>query len=191
MFIVTNILYPPSLKQADLINTLMLCFVTTFMIKFIAHNAILNAYLTMTGELLRFADKEFFNEWWSVSNYQSYYRKWNLLVHDWIHAYVYLDLKKIIGKKLAVFGTILVSAIVHEYLLAMGTRFILPIITVLFAGMGGVLYLFKPFRAQRASNFFILGTLNFGSSIIIFFLILEFAARQYCPVQVHHSYLFT
>ena len=41
------------------------------------------------------------------------------------------------GKRLAVFSTILVSSIVHEYLLALGVGFVLPVVTMLFAGIGG------------------------------------------------------
>ncbi|XP_019851229.1 PREDICTED: sterol O-acyltransferase 1-like [Amphimedon queenslandica] len=183
VFILKNIIFPPSLKQGDLVNTLLMCLVLAFVIKFIAHTAILNAYLNMMAELMGFADRQFFSEWWTCTTYSSYYRKWNLLVHDWIHSYVYLDLKKIFGKKLAVYCTLLVSSIVHEYLLSAGTGFVLPIVTVLFAGVGAFFYVLKPLSTRRASNLFFLSSMNIGVSIILFFLVTEYAARHYCTIN--------
>ena len=116
--------------------------------------------------------------------------------------------KQLIGKHTAVFCTLLVSAVVHEYLLAMGIGFVLPIVTILFAGVGGKLmlwlliynytciyiyfyaaffYVLKPLNTRRASNLFFLSSLNLGLAIIIFLLIFEYAARQYCPVEVISS----
>ena len=50
-----------------------------------------------------------------------------------------IPLTQLIGKHMAVFSTLLVSSVVHEYLLAMGIGFVLPIVTILFAGVGGKL----------------------------------------------------
>ena len=33
--------------------------------------------------------------WWACTTYSSYYRKWNLVVHDWIHSYIYQDMKRV------------------------------------------------------------------------------------------------
>ena len=48
-------------RQGDLVNTLLMCLVLAFVIKFIAHTAILNAYLNMMAELMGFADRQFFS----------------------------------------------------------------------------------------------------------------------------------
>ena len=32
-------------------------------------------------------------DWWTCIDFQTFYRKWNYVVYDWIHAYFYHDLK--------------------------------------------------------------------------------------------------
>ena len=32
-------------------------------------------------------------DWWTCIDFQTFYRKWNYVVYDWIHAYFYRDLK--------------------------------------------------------------------------------------------------
>lgn len=48
-------------------------------------------------------------------------------------------------------------------------------------------YVLKPLNTRRASNLFFLSTLNLGLAIIMFLLLFEYAARQYCPVEVISS----
>lgn len=35
----------------------------------------------------------FVKDWWTSTTFSGYYRKWNGVAHDWIHAYIYTDLK--------------------------------------------------------------------------------------------------
>ena len=42
----------------------------------------------------------FIQDWWTCHDFASFYRKWNLLVHDWIKAYIYSDLKDVRQKDL-------------------------------------------------------------------------------------------
>ena len=28
-------------------------------------------------------------DWWNVTNYASFYRTWNIIVHDWLYEYIY------------------------------------------------------------------------------------------------------
>ena len=50
-----------------------MCVVLAFVLKFIAHTAILNAYLNMMAELMGFADRQFFSVSECVLNKQSSY----------------------------------------------------------------------------------------------------------------------
>jgi len=40
------------------------------------------------GELLRFADRQFYQQWWTATTWSAYYRRWNKVVGDWLHSYV-------------------------------------------------------------------------------------------------------
>jgi len=77
-------------------------------------------------------------DWWASTSFSSYYRKWNTLVHDWIYSYLYLDMRAAFTSPLpAIFATILVSALFHEYLLAIALGFASPVLMIEFAGLGG------------------------------------------------------
>ena len=34
-------------------------------------------------------------DWWNSESYATYYRKWNVPIHDWLHAYLFQDLKPV------------------------------------------------------------------------------------------------
>ena len=34
-------------------------------------------------------------DWWNCESYATYYRKWNVPIHDWLHAYLFQDLKPV------------------------------------------------------------------------------------------------
>ena len=78
--------------------------------------AILHSWLNAFAEMLRFADRLFYKvrsipycyhasaiqqsrdfivlmmqDWWNSSSFSSYYRTWNVVVHDWLYTYIYKD----------------------------------------------------------------------------------------------------
>lgn len=60
--------------------------------------------------------------------YSAFYRNWNLIVHDWLHTYIYKDVyAKFHSRSIAPFVVFLISAIFHEYILAFAFRFFYPI----------------------------------------------------------------
>eukprot|EP00808_Paulinella_micropora_P011266 g7926.t1 len=58
---------------------------------FLGHFMILHTVQNLGAELTRFADRNFYDDWWNVGSWVAYYRKWNGVVHDWIHCYIYFD----------------------------------------------------------------------------------------------------
>uniref|UniRef100_A0AAQ4RS62 Sterol O-acyltransferase 2 n=1 Tax=Gasterosteus aculeatus aculeatus TaxID=481459 RepID=A0AAQ4RS62_GASAC len=53
--------------------------------------AFLHCWLNLFGELLRFADRMFYKDWWNSTSFANYYRTWNVVVHDWLYYYGYRD----------------------------------------------------------------------------------------------------
>jgi sterol O-acyltransferase len=80
-------------------------------------------------------------DWWSTSSQTTYFRTWNIVVHDWLYTYIYRDFVEILipGKRFyrAVF-VFIISAIFHEYVLAISFRFFYPMLFVAFGGFTGV-----------------------------------------------------
>ena len=44
---------------------------------------IFHSYLNTLGELLQFADRDFYHDWWNASNLAKFWKLWNLPVHRW------------------------------------------------------------------------------------------------------------
>ncbi|CAK77558.1 unnamed protein product (macronuclear) [Paramecium tetraurelia] len=76
-------------------------------------------FLNITAELLRFADREFYKEWWNCKNLEEYWRLWNLPVHHWLVRHVYFPcLKSGMNRTISNMIVFLVSALGHEYIVS-------------------------------------------------------------------------
>ena len=84
----------------------------------------------------------YYEDWWSCTftDFSTYYRKWNILVHDWIHLYLYSPLVHLLNGNRVLAGvlSIYMSALAHEYIIIVALRQINPILSLLFAGFGGL-----------------------------------------------------
>ena len=49
----------------------------------------LHCWMNLFGELLRFGDRLFYEDWWNVRDFSGYYRKWNIVVHEFLYYYIY------------------------------------------------------------------------------------------------------
>lgn len=89
----------------------------------------LHCWLNGWAEVLRFADRQFYREWWLSRSVSQFWRRWNLLVHLWLSEYVYAPLMSCTGgSQVLSTGTVyLVSALAHEYATGFALRLLLPI----------------------------------------------------------------
>jgi sterol O-acyltransferase len=131
------------------------------------------------AEALRFADREFYEDWWNSRSFSGYYRKWNLIIHDWCYAYVYRELG---GGALPAFLVFLLSSLVHEFVLIGAHRFFYPVLFVLYT-VFGVAFFFVS-RALRSGgsawNVAMWFNLMIGNGMIIAFHSMEWFARKNC-----------
>ena len=47
--------------------------------------------LNIVAELLRFADRNFYQDWWNAQDVGTFWRLWNMPVHKWAVRYVLLS----------------------------------------------------------------------------------------------------
>lgn len=124
---------------------------------------LLHSWLNAFAEMLRFADRMFyqvglpynicyeaekinylffffvFQDWWNSSTYATYYRTWNVVVHDWLYTYVYKDIYELCGRRNRVIPMLIVffiSSIFHEYIITFTFRSFYPILLLMFGGFG-------------------------------------------------------
>ena len=50
--------------------------------------------LNLTGELLRFGDREFYRDWWNCKNLADFWRMWNMPVHNFLVRHISQPLTK-------------------------------------------------------------------------------------------------
>lgn len=82
-------------------------------------------HLNILAELLRFADRRFYEDWWNCRTINEYWRLWNLPVHRWCVRHVYNPLlKKGYSKEIANISVFFVSAIGHEYVVSIPLGFL-------------------------------------------------------------------
>eukprot|EP00088_Acartia_fossae_P016735 TRINITY_DN1940_c0_g1_i4.p1 TRINITY_DN1940_c0_g1~~TRINITY_DN1940_c0_g1_i4.p1 ORF type:complete len:520 (-),score=41.79 TRINITY_DN1940_c0_g1_i4:73-1632(-) len=89
----------------------------------IAFYLFFHSCLNTLGELLQFADRDFYHDWWNAVNIAKFWSTWNLPVHRWCVRHLYKPLlhagcTKTTGM-LIVFFT---SAFFHEYLISVPLR---------------------------------------------------------------------
>ncbi|CAO3655045.1 unnamed protein product [Mucor fragilis] len=114
-------LYNPNMSDARVVLEVLFPFIMNYMLVFyIIFECILNWF----AEITRFADRNFYDDWWNSTTFDEYARKWNKPVHHWLLRHVYaisMDNYKI-SKKSASFVTFLFSSCLHELVMVMLTR---------------------------------------------------------------------
>ncbi|KAL3895390.1 MAG: hypothetical protein SGCHY_004726 [Lobulomycetales sp.] len=71
------------------------------------------------AEITRFADRDFYEDWWNSVNFEEFARKWNKPVHEFLLRHIYLEgLRNYkLSKRDATFVTFLMSSLLHECVL--------------------------------------------------------------------------
>ena len=139
---------------------------------------LLHSWFNFWAEILQFPDRLFYEDWWNSLEFGTYYRKWNIVVHEFLYYYVYMDLLKFLNGKVSrnncQLATFLISAIIHEWALTLAIGFFYPMLFVLFTGPG--IILIRNTRNQKSKQ------LNIAFWILLFFgngLLMVLYSREY------------
>ncbi|XP_011872103.1 PREDICTED: diacylglycerol O-acyltransferase 1 [Vollenhovia emeryi] len=80
---------------------------------------IFHSFLNLLGELLHFADRNFYCDWWNANNIDTFWRTWNMPVHRWAVRHLYIPIVAMgYGKTTASVTVFFISAFFHEYLVS-------------------------------------------------------------------------
>uniref|UniRef100_A0A452RXI1 O-acyltransferase n=1 Tax=Ursus americanus TaxID=9643 RepID=A0A452RXI1_URSAM len=149
--------------------------------------AFLHCWLNAFAEMLRFGDRMFYKDWWNSTSYSNYYRTWNVVVHDWLYYYAYKDFLWFFTKRFksaAMLAVFAVSAVVHEYALAVILNFFYPVLFVLFMFFGMAFnFIVNDSRKRPIWNVMVWTSLFAGNGVILCFYSQEWYARQHCPLK--------
>ncbi|KAK3540411.1 hypothetical protein QTP70_030894 [Hemibagrus guttatus] len=157
------------------------------LILFLAFFAILHCWLNAFAEMLRFGDRMFYRDWWNSTSFANYYRTWNVVVHDWLYCYVYRDFLWMTKKRfraMAMFVVFTVSAVVHEYVLAVCFGFFYPVLFCLFMCFGMMFnFILHDRRTGPVWNIIVWTALFLGLAVLLCLYSQEWYAQKYCPLQ--------
>ncbi|XP_065314095.1 diacylglycerol O-acyltransferase 1-like [Gordionus sp. m RMFG-2023] len=71
------------------------------------------------AEIMYFADRNFYNDWWNAVTINEFWQSWNIPVHRWCSRHLYFPLLDLgVHKMVASVIVFMVSAFFHEYLLS-------------------------------------------------------------------------
>ncbi|XP_028817244.1 sterol O-acyltransferase 1 isoform X2 [Denticeps clupeoides] len=162
-------------------------YTTGALVLFLAFFAFLHCWLNAFAEMLRFGDRMFYKDWWNSTSFANYYRTWNVVVHDWLYYYVYKDYLLMTGKRFrtgAMLFVFTVSAVVHEYILAICFGFFYPVLFCLFMCFGMMFnFILHDQRKGPIWNIIMWTALFLGQGVLICLYSQEWYAQRYCPLD--------
>lgn len=124
--ITENFILPlvPTIRNQSFFRALLdlaLPFMVAYLLLFyIIFECVCNGF----AELSRFADRQFYEDWWNSTSWDEFARKWNKPVHTFLLRHVYASTISSykLSRKSAMFITFLLSACVHELVMAVVTK---------------------------------------------------------------------
>ncbi|CAK9299383.1 unnamed protein product [Gordionus sp. m RMFG-2023] len=162
------------------------------MVLIIAFFGVLHSWLNAFAEMLRFADRMFYKDWWNSTSFTQYYRTWNVVVHDWLYIYVYRDLRMFWGKglsrPLAMLAVFQISALAHELVIAVAFRFFYPVLLVMFGIIGFAAMFISNKRSFRASNILLWVMMFMGNGLLMTLYSMEWYARRNCRKHLESKF---
>uniref|UniRef100_A0A6B2L5C6 diacylglycerol O-acyltransferase n=1 Tax=Arcella intermedia TaxID=1963864 RepID=A0A6B2L5C6_9EUKA len=100
-----------------LLARLLKLAIPSLLVWLIMFYAFFHLYLNILGELLRFGDRAFYQDWWNSTTLGEYWRRWNLPVHNWLVRHVYHPIRRRGSPRpLSALIIFFISAVFHELL---------------------------------------------------------------------------
>lgn len=79
----------PELRIYELTSQFCILYIISTIKIFLFNYLFLHCWHNFWAEILRFENRNFYGHWWTSTSYADYYRQWNLIVHNWLHCYIY------------------------------------------------------------------------------------------------------
>ncbi|XP_075152344.1 diacylglycerol O-acyltransferase [Haematobia irritans] len=140
-----------------------------------------HSFLNALGEVMHFADRNFYNDWWNSNNIDTFWRTWNMPVHRWCVRHLYIPVVKMgYSSRQASTIVFMISAFFHEYLVSV------PLQTYkiwAFLGMMGQIPLSAISKSVERTLGPRMGNITVWASIIL--------GQPLCIMMYYHDYVIT
>ncbi|KAH9861297.1 hypothetical protein IAQ61_011034 [Plenodomus lingam] len=108
-----------ALIMGETVGRLLFPFMITFLLAFLV---IFEYVLGAFAEITRFADRQFYADWWNSCDWLEFSREWNIPVHRFLRRHVYSASQNHMSRPVATALTFLISALAHELVMGCITR---------------------------------------------------------------------
>jgi diacylglycerol O-acyltransferase-1 len=166
--------------------------VPNFIIWLLGFYAIFHVYLNILAELTRFGDRQFYRDWWNSTTLGYFWRSWNLPVHGWMVAHVYLPLtRRGWRKSTASLLIFLISALMHELVVS------IPFWNFKLLAFGGMMWqvplieITKPLKGTQTGNVIFWLTIMLGQPMIVLLYARDYQTGMCECLSLHLSPLST
>jgi sterol O-acyltransferase len=176
-------------------DTIRLSVVGTFFL-IIMFFLVLHTWMNLFSELLLFGDRRFYEDWWNCTNFEEWYRKWNMVVHEWLYYYVYNDVIRLSkgrnSKFVAKIVVFTLSVLIHEIIVWRALGFFFPILSFFFGGPG-IIFTYLRLK-NRSFNILFWWKLFIGIGMLLCLFLREFYLRDFIDNEIGlitywHSYI--
>ncbi|XP_054163964.1 sterol O-acyltransferase 1-like [Oppia nitens] len=141
-------------ETKQLIYIYLMASLVGIQLKLLLFYGMLHCWLNGFAEMLRFGDRNFYNDWWNCTDFVTFYRKWNGVVHEWLREYIFKPTLYLTSgnKGVSALTVFLVSAIIHEYILSVSFGFFLPVLFCSFFIIGVMLFFIGKIKFKVSQN---------------------------------------
>jgi len=108
-----------ALIMAETVSTLLFPFMVIFLLVFLV---IFEYVLGAFAEITRFADRQFYADWWNSCDWLEFSREWNKPVHHFFRRHVYSASRGHMSRPVATVITFFISALAHELVMGCITK---------------------------------------------------------------------
>lgn len=132
--------------------------------------------LNVIAEFTRFADRQFYREWWNATTLNQFWRTWNCLVHEWCLRHLYVDSVNNINvtRETAAFATFFMSAVMHEFVCVIGFRMVRPYMFVGMMMQLPMMHFSERWSGMRKGNMVMWITLFAGQSFVMLIYVRDY-----------------
>jgi diacylglycerol O-acyltransferase-1 len=127
-FLVPNVMRSiPPMLSLDIVHVLELLLtfcVPSICCWLVAFYLFFHVWLNIVAEVTYFGDREFYDDWWTSRDVETFWRKWNKPVHNFLKTQVFVPLvyRSGVSKTAAMLFVFFVSAVAHEVVVSAPLR---------------------------------------------------------------------
>jgi len=177
----------PITKQALNINPIKAIIklsLPTLALWCIGFYAVFHCILNLIAEVLRFADRKFYEDWWNAPTFDEWWKRWNVPVHEWMLRHIYQDSQRTLklSRNVAGLATFLFSALLHEIVLTVAFGMVRPFLsTTMLLQIGLIFITRKSGLPNNLGNIFMWFSLFSGQPIVEILYSLEYVRLHSTP----------